>query len=72
MKAYELPVKVTTEGTIELPDALLESLPRDQMIRIIILVPESSVLAEQAEWSSLTATQFLAGYSDTDSIYDRA
>ena len=37
MKAYEIPIKVT-EGKIELPDALLELLPREQVVRVIILV----------------------------------
>ena len=71
MKAYEIPVKVTPEGKVELPDALLASLPRNQTIRVIILVPEPSDQEENAAWSSLTAEQFLAGYSETDSIYDR-
>jgi len=37
MKAYELPVKVTPEGELELPETLLALLPRDQIIRVIIL-----------------------------------
>ena len=40
MKAYEFPTKVTPEETLELPDALLNVLPSDQMVRAIILVSE--------------------------------
>ena len=40
MKAYEIPLKVTAEGKIELPDALLALLPPGQTVRAIILVPE--------------------------------
>ena len=71
MKAYEIPVKVTPEGKVELPAALLASLPRNQTIRVIILVPEPADQEENAAWPRLTTDQFLAGYSETDSIYDR-
>ena len=71
MKAYEIPIKVTAEGKIELPDALLSLLPCEQVVRVIILVPESTDAEEQAVWSRLTAEQFFAGYSEADSIYDR-
>ena len=71
MKAYEIPVKVTPEGKVELPDALLASLPRNQTIRVIILVPEPADQEENAAWSHLTTERFLAGYSEIDSIYDR-
>jgi hypothetical protein len=70
MKAYELPVKVTPEGELELPETLLALLPRDQIIRVIILIPELTDSKEQYAWARLTAEQFLAGYSEADSIYD--
>jgi len=70
MKAYELPVKVTPEGRLELPETLSVLLPRDQIVRVIILVPEPTDAEEQAAWSRLTAEQFFAGYSEADSIYD--
>ena len=70
MKAYEIPVKVTKEGRIELPDALLELLPHEQVVRVIFLVPEPTDSEEHAAWSRLTAEQFLVGYSQADSIYD--
>jgi len=71
MKAYEIPIKVTREGRIELPDALLELLPREQVVRLIILIPELTDSEERAAWSRLTADQFFAGYNEADSIYDR-
>ncbi|MFB3119788.1 MAG: hypothetical protein ACE1Y2_04595 [Stenotrophomonas maltophilia] len=70
MKAYDIPLKVTAEGKIELPDALLALLPHGQTVRAIILVPEPADDAENAAWSRLTAAQFMAGYSEADSIYD--
>ena len=70
MKAYEIPLKVTAEGKIELPEALLALLPHGQTVRAIILVPEPADDEENAAWSELTAAQFLAGYRGADSIYD--
>ena len=48
MKTYEIPIKVTKEGEIERLDALLELLPREQVVRVIILVPEPTDVEEQA------------------------
>lgn len=71
MKAYELPIKVTPEGKLELPETLSALLPREQVVRVIILVPEPTDAEEQIAWSRLTVEQFFAGYSEADSIYDR-
>lgn len=70
MKAYEFPAKVTSEGILDIPSALTEMLPRGQVIRVIILISEPTDVDEQRAWSRLTAEQFLAGYSETDVIYD--
>jgi hypothetical protein len=71
MKAYEFPIKVTPDGRLELPDALSKLLPGNQVVRVIILISEPTDIEEQAAWSRLTAEQFFAGYSETDSVYDR-
>ncbi len=71
MKAYEFPVKVTHGGTVQLPDTLLNLLPSDRVVRVIILVNEPEDRKEEADWSRLTAEQFLAGYSSADAVYDR-
>lgn len=72
MKAYEIPARVTAEGKVELPEELLTLLPRGQTVRLIVLVPEAADQEESISWSRLTAEQFLSGYSEADSIYDRA
>ena len=42
-----------------------------QNIRLIALVDESEDDKEyDSDWARVTAEQFLAGYSDSDSIYD--
>ena len=70
MKAYEIPLKVTAEGKIELPDALLAVLPHGQTVRAIFLGSEPADEEENSAWSRLAAAQFLAGCSEADSIYD--
>ncbi|RLC77690.1 MAG: hypothetical protein DRI61_11070 [Chloroflexi bacterium] len=69
MKAYEIPLKVTEEGELESLELLLKVLPRGKEVRAIILIPEPT--DEDTMWYRLTAEQFLAGYSEADSIYDR-
>jgi len=71
MKAYELPVKVTSEGKLDIPPAFAEMLPRGQTVRVIVLVSEPSDAHEQTDWSRLTAEQFFAGYSEADAICDQ-
>jgi hypothetical protein len=71
MKAYEFPVKVTSDGRLILPDTLSELLPSNQVVRVILLVSEPTDVEEQAVWSHLTAEQFFAGYSEADAVYDR-
>ncbi len=70
MKAYEFPIQVSAEGTIELPAVLSELLPHGQVVRVIFLVREPEDTYEQKEWAYLTAKEFFAGYADSDAIYD--
>lgn len=72
MKAYEVSVKVTPQGQLELPAALLKALPRGKVVRVIILIDGSAGADEEAAWAHLTAEQFLSGYGEADAIYDRA
>jgi hypothetical protein len=71
MKAYEFPSKVTPEGKLELPESLRTSLQSDQVVKVIVLVSELEDVEYQNAWSKLTAEQFLAGYSNSDAIYDQ-
>ncbi|ACC84082.1 hypothetical protein [Nostoc punctiforme] len=67
MKAYEFPANVTTEGKIELPDAILQQLVNKQQVKVIILVTEPT---EEAALHRLAAEQLLKGYSEDDAIYN--
>ena len=70
MKAFEFPAKVTPEGNLDLTDELVELLPENGTVRVIILIDESTEMLEQIGWSRLTAEQFLEGYSEADAVYD--
>ncbi len=69
MKAYEFSAKVTPEGRLEFPESLLQHLPSNQQVRVIISVGEPT--EEQAAWRRLAVEQFFTDYSDTDATYDQ-
>ena len=69
MQVYEVPIEITSEGKLELPEILLERMKRGQNFRLIAFLDEFEG-EDDNEWANLTAEQFLAGYGDADSIYD--
>jgi hypothetical protein len=69
MKAYEFPAYITVDGKLELPCTPLPRSLTNQAVRIIVLINETENHSDTTEWSSLAATQFLAGYSAVDNIY---
>jgi hypothetical protein len=52
MKAYELPVRVTPEGNLEIPERLRQTLPAGETVRVIVLVPDPSDADEQSAWAA--------------------
>jgi hypothetical protein len=70
MKAYEFPARITADGKLELPDAMLPRSLNNQAVRVIVLINETENSSEPIAWTDLTATQFLVGYSSVDAIYD--
>ena len=70
MKAYAFALKVSPDGSPEVPDALRSQLTDDQVGRVIVLIGEPSDMDDQTAWPRLSAEQFLAGYSEADGVYD--
>lgn len=70
MKVYEFPGKVDSRGNLEVPNDVVELLPDNETVRVIIVVDEPNDTNEDADWSRLAAEQFLKGYADVDAIYD--
>ena len=67
MKALEFESRLEADSSLRVPDALAAQIPREESIRVIVLLPES---VDEIEWRRLTDEQFLSGYSDSDCVYD--
>jgi hypothetical protein len=67
LKALEFETKLGTDANLSVPADLAVQIPKEEPVRVIILVPEC---AEGESWPLLTREQFLRGYSDSDSVYD--
>ena len=70
MRAIEFKSKIR-ENKILIPRKLRPELitERDKRIRIIVFVEDSDVYNEKA-YRKMTKSQFLNGYTDSDSVYD--
>jgi len=67
VKALEFESKLGEDASLRVPDDLVLQIPKEEPVRVIVLVPESN---EDEAWRRLTRDQLLQGYSDGDSIYD--
>jgi hypothetical protein len=67
VKALEFETKLGTDANLKVPDDLAAQIPKEEPVRVIVLLPES---ADEADWRRLTNEQFLRGYSASDSAYD--
>ena len=65
MKAYEFESAVDDKGYLKLPIQLMNLLPKNKNLRAMIFIEDEDNL-----WNGLIKEQFLAGYSDSDAIYD--
>lgn len=57
MKAYEFPAKVTPEGRLEFPESLLQHLPSNQQVRVIILVGEPTAIGRRGSCKAIALQQ---------------
>jgi hypothetical protein len=67
MKTLEFEASLNPDSTLRVPQEIAAQLQPDQPVRVIVLIPDA---AEEHDWSRMTAEQFLAGYADSDAIYD--
>lgn len=68
MKAVEFKTRMKNKS-IRVPEKLSSVLYEDRNIRVIVLFEEKEN-QEDNDFRTLSKEQFLAGYSDSDSIYD--
>jgi hypothetical protein len=67
MKALEFETTLGEGATLKVPENLAGQIPREEAVRVIVLLPEH---AEDEDWQRLASEQLLSGYSESDSIYD--
>ena len=65
MKAYEYYAEVLPDGHLSVPEDIRKRLKKDSKVRVMLLLED-----DDAAWDELTMSQFMAGYSEQDSIYD--
>jgi len=68
MKAIEFKARMKNR-LIRVPDNISSDLTEDKDIRVIVLLEEIEN-QEENDFRKISREQFLAGYSDSDSIYD--
>lgn len=68
MKAVEFKTRMKNKS-IRVPEKLSSVLYEDRNIRVIVLF-EDKENQEENDFRTLSREQFLAGYSNSDSIYD--
>ncbi len=68
MKAVEFTSKMKNRH-IEVPKYISDNIAEDKEVRVIVLLEEIEKDEDQ-EFKKLSKEIFLAGYSDTDAIYD--
>jgi hypothetical protein len=67
MNQFEFQSCVNEDSTVSLPAEIAAQLTPTQTVHVLLLVPGPD---EDVQWSKLTTEQFLAGYAESDAIYD--
>jgi hypothetical protein len=70
MNAYEIPISINFDGLVRIPQDIINILPREKTLKAIIMIPDYNE-QESDEWKNLAANEFLMGYNEKDSIYDK-
>ena len=66
MKTVEFQSELTADARLRVPEEIATQIPKDETLRVIVVLPDG----EEPNWGRATAEQFLAGYAESDSIYD--
>lgn len=65
MKAYEYYAEILPDGHLSLPDILRRKLKLDSKVRVMLLLGDDDTV-----WERLITSEFMAGYTEKDSMYD--
>ena len=67
MKTLEFDATLNADSSLRVPQELAAQIPQKQVVRVIVLLGDD---AGADDWRRAAADQFLAGYSESDQIYD--
>ncbi len=67
MKVLAFQAQIPCDGILQVPPDIAAQIPDHDRVRVVLLIGEST---EDEAWRTLTADRFLAGYSESDAIYD--
>ncbi|MGI8981238.1 MAG: hypothetical protein ACR2FY_18585 [Pirellulaceae bacterium] len=68
MKTLEFEATIAHDRTLTVPSLIAAQIAENTPVRIVLFVPDEQ--EEQVAWSRTTASEFLKGYAESDSIYD--
>ncbi len=66
MKAYEYLAEILPDGHLSIPQDLKNKLSGESKIRVMLLLED-----EDIQWNKFAMSQFLKGYSEKDTLYDK-
>ena len=67
MKTLEFDAMLGADSSLRVPRHVAVQIPREQRVRVIVLLGDDS---GADDWRRVAADQLLAGYSESDQIYD--
>jgi hypothetical protein len=67
MKALEFQSQLTADKSLTVPGDIAQAIPKDQKVRVLVLLSENK---EDEEWEQQAALELGQGYADSDAIYD--
>lgn len=70
MKTFEVPIKILSNGILEIPQEYFNILPKNTTIKAIFSIPDNYNI-EDKEWEQMAFREFIEGYDIEDSIYDK-
>lgn len=70
MKAYEVPIRISKDGRITIPEAMLKALPKEVDMKAVILVQESSDKVYTSAVNDYKVQEFSYYIPPTEGVYD--
>ena len=70
MKTFEVPIKILSNGILEIPQEFSDILPKNTTLKATFTLPDYYNI-EDKEWEQMAVREFISGYDVEDSIYDK-